>query len=363
MARFEVTRWRVIVAVFAVLALVVAVLAVRTVDGLGVTRVNADFDRTVGVYAGSDVRILGVRVGSVQSVRPEGEQVVVTLRLDDGVKVPADARAVVVAPSLVADRYVQLTPAYTGGPRLADHATIPAGRTATPVELDQLYQSITRLSDALGPNGANAQGALSSLLDTGAQTLSGNGQQIATTIQEFGKATKTLDGTSPDLFATLTNLQTFTAMLKQNDTQVRQATTQLSNVTGFLAADRQDLGQALNQLATALDQVKTFIQDNRSRLKTAVDQLTPITQSLVQARASLAKALDTTPLALDNLVNAYDPAHKTLDTRVNLNEISAAAASGALNRSVGNGAAESAGSGLALPLPTVDTPSGAGAGQ
>ena len=61
------------------------------------------------------------------------------LTLDHGVKVPAGAGAVVVAPSVVADRYIQLTPAYTGGPRLGDHAVIPATRTATPVEIDQLY--------------------------------------------------------------------------------------------------------------------------------------------------------------------------------------------------------------------------------
>lgn len=356
-------HWRTTVAVFAALALVVAVLAVRTLDSFGSTTVTADFNQAVGVYAGSDVRILGVKVGSVDAVRPHGDRVEVVLHLDDGVKVPAGAQAVVVAPSLVADRYVQLTPAYTGGPRLGDGATIPASRTVTPVELDQLYQSLTSLSDALGPHGANSNGALAALLDTGAQNLAGNGQNIATTIQEFGKAAKTLDGTSPDLFATLTNLQTFTTMLKTNDTQVRQATTQLGNVSGFLAADRQDLAQALQQLATALSQVKTFIQDNRSRLKTAVDRLTPLTQSLVNAKASLAEALDTTPLALDNLLKAYDPAHRTLDTRLDLNEISAAAANGTLAPPVPNPVGPEPGPVLTLPLPVIGAPTGAGGGQ
>lgn len=354
-------NWKVVIGIFTALALVVAVLAVRAFDSFGTTTVTADFGQAVGVYAGSDVRILGVKVGSVDAVHPHGDRVEVTLHLDDGVRVPANAEAVVVAPSLVADRYVQLTPAYTGGPRLGDGGSIPASRTVTPVELDQLYQSVTQLSDALGPEGANSNGALAQLLDTGAQNLSGNGRQIATTIQEFGKAAKTLDGTSPDLFATLTNLQTFTTMLKQNDTQVRQATTQLANVSGFLAADRQDLAEALRQLATALGQVKTFIQDNRARLKTAVDQLTPITQSLVDARASLAEALDTTPLALDNLLNTYDPAHRTLDTRIDLNEISAAAASGKL--APGVPIVGTPPDLPTLPLPVVDAPGGAGADQ
>ncbi|WP_329499846.1 MCE family protein [Kitasatospora herbaricolor] len=315
---------------------------VLAAGGQGGRHVTAWFDHAVGVYAGSDLRILGVKVGTVEAVRPEGTRVRVTLLLRDGIAVPAGAGAVVVAPSVVADRYVQLTPAYTGGPQLADHAVIPAERTATPVEVDQLYASITRLSDALGPDGANATGSLSDLLDVGARNLDGNGKAMGETIDQLGRATRTLSGRSDDLFATLAALQSFTTMLKENDGKVRAAADQLSTVTGFLAADRQELGAALDQLATALGQVKTFIQQNRSRLKATVDQLVPITQSLVDQRASLAELLDTAPLAADNLLAAYDPARRTIDGRANLNELSAG------DRPGGPGT-------LPLPLPPVDT--------
>jgi phospholipid/cholesterol/gamma-HCH transport system substrate-binding protein len=288
----------------------------------GGTRVTAYFGQTVGVYAGSDLRVLGVRVGKIESVRPEGRQVRLTMSLDHGVEVPAGAVAVVVAPSVVADRYVQLSPAYTGGPRLADHAVIPASRTATPVELDQLYAGISRLATALGPNGANRKGALSNALNTGAANLAGNGADLGGMIDDFGQAAKTLSGTSGDLFATLTNLQKFTSMLKANDGQVRLAEQRLSQVNGFLADDRQNLGAALQQLATALAQVQRFIHDNRARLKSNVTKLASITQTLVNQRASLAEAMDTLPLAADNVLGAYDPVHQTLDGRADLNELS-----------------------------------------
>ncbi|MCX5209151.1 MCE family protein [Kitasatospora sp. NBC_00240] len=332
------------IAVGAALAVLIggAAAGVLAADGPDGRQVTAWFDHAVGVYAGSDLRILGVKVGTVEAVEPQGTRVKVTLRLRDGIAVPADAGAVVVAPSVVADRYVQLTPAYTGGPQLADQAVIPAERTATPVEVDQLYASITRLSDALGPDGANATGSLSDLLDVGARNLAGNGKAMGETIDQLGRATRTLSGHSDDLFATLAALQSFTTMLKDNDGKVRAAADQLSTVTGFLAADRQELGAALDQLATALGQVKTFIQQNRSRLKTTVDQLLPITRSLVDQRASLAELLDTAPLAADNLLAAYDPARRTIDGRANLNELSTGARPG------GTG-------GLPLPLPPVDT--------
>jgi virulence factor Mce-like protein len=291
---------------------------------LGARRIIAEFDDAVGVYAGSDLRVLGVRVGTVDSVTPVGTRVVVVMTVDGGVSVPADADAVVVSPSVVSDRYVQLTPAYDGGPRLADGAVIPSTRTATPVELDQLYDSLDRLTTALGPNGANRDGALSDLVTTGAANLAGNGKALGTLIERLGAATRTLSGYSGDLFGTIDNLRRFTTMLKDNDTQVRDAVGQLAQVSDFLAEDRQDLAAALNELATALAQVRTFISDNRARLKSNVDKLADVTRVLVRERASLAESLDVFPLAAQNLLGAFDPRSHTLNGRVDLNEFSAA---------------------------------------
>lgn len=301
---------------------VAATTGVMAMDDEGTTTITAYFDQATGVYAGSDLRILGVRVGRVESVMPRGGEVRVTLRVDKGVKVPKKAHAVVVAPSLVADRYVQLAPAYNGGPQIADNAVLPAASNATPVEVDQLYESITQLSTALGPDGANADGALSGLLDTGAKNLDGNGKAIGNSIEQFGKATKTLDKSSGNLFDTLSYLQTFTTMLKDNDGNVRAAEQQLNSVTGFLADDKENLSAALKELGTALGQVKSFIQKNRGALKSNVDALVPLTQTLVDQRASLAESMDTLPLAADNVVNAYDPVNRTLNGRTNLNELS-----------------------------------------
>ncbi|MFI8321437.1 MCE family protein [Streptomyces sp. NPDC085529] len=317
------TRTRRPLAVGLTLAVLAAcgLVAVRALDDEGI-RVTAYFDRAIGVYAGSDLRVLGVRVGEVESVEPQGTRVRVDLRLDEGVRIPADARALVVAPSIVADRYVQLTPAYTSGPALDDGAELPASRNRTPVEIDQLYASITDLSRALGPDGANSTGALSALLDTGAKNLKGNGAAIGGSIDRFGKAAKTLDGSSAELFATLGNLQTFTTMLKEKDGDVRTAQERLDEVVGYFAENKDDLAAALKELGTALAQVKTFIKDNRGELKKNVDRLVPLTRTLVDQRASLAEALDVAPLAAGNLVGAYDKDTRTLHGRADLNEIS-----------------------------------------
>ena len=286
------------------------------------TQVTAYFREAIGVYPGSTVRVLGVPVGTVDSVQPQGTEVKVTMTVDSGVAVPADAKAVVVAASVVSDRYVALTPAYTSGPQLTGNAVIPESRTAVPVEVDQIYTSLNRFAQALGPNGLNKNGALSELVKTGAANLTGNGAYLHAMITQFGALSKTLGDNSGNLFATITHLQVFTSMLKANDGQVRLAEQQLADVSGFLAADRQDLGAALNQLATALGQVQGFIASNRSLIKSNVTKLASITKILTEERASLTEAVNTIPLAVDNVVNAYDATNRTLDGRGNLNELS-----------------------------------------
>ena len=284
-------------------------------------QVTAYFAESIGVYPGSTVRVLGVPVGTVDSVQPEGSRIKVTMTLGHGIAVPARVSAVVIAPSVVADRYIQLTPAYTTGPQVADGAVIPLARTAVPVEVDQVYASLAKLADTLGPNGANKHGALSALIKTGAANLAGNGAYLRQMITEFGGLSKTLGNSSGNLFATVAYLQRFTTMLKDNNGQVRLAEDQLAQVSAFLASDRRDLAAAISELAVALNRVKGFIGGNRALIASNVSKLASITSLLVRERTSLAEALDVAPLAAGNLVHAYDATTHTLVGRGYLGEL------------------------------------------
>ncbi|GAA1562568.1 MCE family protein [Kribbella hippodromi] len=282
---------------------------------------TAYFPRAVSVYPGSDVRILGIKVGEVESITPAGRTVRVKFWWDAKHKVPADAKAVIASPSIVADRYVQLTPAYSKGAAMADGAQIPIERTAVPLELDQIYQSLNDLSVALGPKGANDQGALARLLDVSAKNLNGQGAKLNQTITDVSKLTSTLSGNSSALFNTIRQLQTFVSALAANDQLVRQFNTNFSAVSTTLAGERKDLASALSLLATALGEVATFVKDNRTLVKTTVTSAAALSQILVKEKAALAEILDTAPLGLGNLARIYNPQFGTLDQRLNLGQL------------------------------------------
>ena len=283
----------------------------------GQMRVTAWFDAAVGLYPGSDVRVLGIAVGEVTEVVPEGDRVRVGMLVDDDYDIPADADAVVLAPSLVSDRYVQFAPVYSGGPTMRDGAEVPLERTATPVELDAVYGALDDLSVALGPTGANADGALQDLLATGAANLDGNGAALHQTLTGFSQAVRTLAEGREDLFGSVENLQVFTSALASVDAQVGQFNDNLAAVADQLAGEREDLASAIAQLSSALGQVATFVQQNTALLTTNVDRLADVTLTLVQQRSALAEVLDVAPAALSNVSRAYNPDTGTLDTRDN----------------------------------------------
>jgi phospholipid/cholesterol/gamma-HCH transport system substrate-binding protein len=318
----QASRRAALVVVYALALMLIIAFALWWITlGASGTRITAYFTRTVGVYSGSEVKVLGVGVGRIDSVTPQGDRVEVELTVDDGVEIPANAQAVVVAPSLVSDRYVQLTPAYRSGPVMRTGTVIPVERTATPVELDDLTNSVNDLATALGPGGANKDGALSDVLDTAAANLSGNGELFNQTIDQLSDASAALADSRGDLFATVDNLDKFTTVLAESDAQVRTFNDKLADVSGYLSDDRDDLGTALSSLGTALVDVQAFIADNKDLITSNVDKLTGITQALVDQRGAIAEILDVAPLAMSNFLNTYDAASASFAIRGNLNEL------------------------------------------
>ena len=280
-------------------------------------RVTAFFTGTVGLYPGSGVRILGIEVGEVTDIEALGDRVRVEMLIDEQYDIPADADAIVLAPSLVSDRYVQFAPVYSGGPTMEDGAEVPLERTGTPVELDAVYGALDELSAALGPDGANSNGALSDLIDVGAANLEGNGESLNRTLTGFSQAVETLADHRDDLFGSLENLQTFTSALAVIDAQVGQFNDNMAAVADLLEAERQDLATAFELLNQALGDVAGFIRTNADLLTVNVNRLAEVTLVLVQQRAALAEVLEVAPAALGNLAHAYNPDFGTLDTRDN----------------------------------------------
>ncbi|MFC9968310.1 MULTISPECIES: MCE family protein [Nocardia] len=310
-------RWTIAVAVVVIAALVA--VGVYLVTGVGKNTVTASFTSTTGLYAGDEVRVLGVTVGSIDSIEPGRGQVQVKMSIDSDIDLPADARAVIIAPSLVSARFVQLAPAYSGGPKLADGAQIPLERTAVPVEWDEIKAELTKLSAALGPVGDDKQGSFGRFVDTAAQNLDGNGQKFRDTLRELSATLTTLSDGRTDLFATIRNLQKFVEVLSASNEQIVQFSGRLASVSSVLAGASEELGAGLDSLDVALADVKRFLEGTGGELTEGVERLADVTQTLVDNRPEIERVLHSGPTAMVNFYQLYKPAQGSLTGAVALN--------------------------------------------
>jgi phospholipid/cholesterol/gamma-HCH transport system substrate-binding protein len=282
-------------------------LVVATGGSGRTTTLTAEFTETPGLYAGNLVDVLGIPVGRVTRVTPGPASVAVTMVIEPGVRVPAGATAFLMAPNVVNDRYVELDPAYTGGPVLADHAVIANDRTVDPVSVDQIIGTLDQLAVALGPKGANAGGALSQLFHRAAQAFAGDGPQIKNGVSSFGHALGALNSNGRDLSALIDNLGNLTRAASQATGSYEAFAGDLATVSSALAGDSTDIQAALANFAQALDQVKTFVQTDGAALGLSVANLDKVAAAIGTQQNQLTQLLSAAPLALQNLANAYDP--------------------------------------------------------
>ena len=276
------------------------------------TEITAVFPSAQAVYPGDEVRVAGIKVGSIRSIDPDGTEIRMTLAVDRDVPVPADAKAVLVAQNLISARYVQLTPAYgaddqAGGPRIADGATIPLERTAVPVEWDEVKKQLTRLATDLGPAGGGTSSAAGRFIDSAANAMAGNGDKLRETIRQMSGISRVLADGSGNIVDVVKNLQVFVAALRDSNTQIVQFQDRLATLTSVLDGSRSDIDAALTNLAQAVGEVERFIAGTRDQTAEQIQRLGAVTKNVADHQMALKNVLHIAPSAFANGYNIYNP--------------------------------------------------------
>lgn len=281
-------------------------------------RITAYFDNSNGIFAGDEVRILGVPVGKIERIEPQPQRAKITFWFDARYPVPAQANAVILSPSLVTARAIQLTPAYTGGPRIADNAVIPQERTAVPVEWDDFRQQLEKLTETLQPTQPGGVSTLGEFVNTTADNLRGQGASIRDTVLKLSQAISALGDHSTDIFSTVKNLSILVSALQSSHDLLRNLNANLAAVTGLLTNQPSEISNAVTSINAVLDDVTTFVTENKETLGTTSDKLASVTSALTESLADIKQTLHVTPSTLQNYINIYQPAQGTLSGALNV---------------------------------------------
>lgn len=289
----------------AALAMLLALGLLTSCGGSSGTNVTAQFDDAAGLFEGNDVGVLGVRVGEVTKITPRGDHVDVSLHIDDGVKIPADAGAVVVSRSVATDRYVELTPVYDAGPVLASGTVLSRQRTRSPVEFDDLLASLRRISSDLSGSDKKAQ-PVNDLLEIAARTLDGKGATIGKGLGDLADALDDVNEGSGDTAITIKNLDTLTAALADNDRLVREFSSEVSKATGMLDDEHESLEATFEALAAMVRRVTEFSGEHRAAVVDQVDDMQAVVHRMVERRKGLERLVANLPLMMQNVAQAID---------------------------------------------------------
>jgi phospholipid/cholesterol/gamma-HCH transport system substrate-binding protein len=311
----KVSRAAIIIGSLAIVAaLVLAYLGLELYKKLTNNTVVAYFPVANALYNGDKVEIMGVKVGAIDKVEPAGDKMKVTFHYANKFKVPADAQAVILNPTLVASRLIQLEPPYKGGPTLADNAVIPEERTQVPTEWDELRNTITNVISKLGPTKQQPKGPFGDVIESFADGLSGKGKQINTTFNDLSRALTALNQGRGDFFGVIRSLALFVNALHADDQKFVQLNKNLAQFTNSLTGSDQDLSNALQQFDGLLTTVRPFLDKNAEVLTHDINQLADTTNTLVQPDPlnGIEKFLHVAPTALANANLIYYPAHSAV---------------------------------------------------
>ncbi len=295
-----------------ILVVAITVVASPWWDRVRDNTFTAFFANTNGLYTGDEVRILGVAVGTVESIEPQPDAAKVTFTVDRQYPVPADVQAAILSPSLVSARALQLVPAYEGGPKLADGAAIPRGRTAVPVEWDDLRQQLEKLTGSLQPTTPGGPSAVGEFVNSAAENLRGQGDTARDTVIKLSQAVSALGDHSTDIFSTVRNLQLLVSALTSSSDLLASFNTNLADISTVLSNSPDEVANATQALDVAVNDLRGFIAENREGLGVTFDRLNAITTALNDSRADVKQVLHIAPTVFQNFMNIYQPAQSAV---------------------------------------------------
>src|SRR5438874_2725434 len=182
--------------------------------------VKADFARAgLNVRPGYEVRVRDMPAGKIKDIKVNrGDfSAVYTLALDPAVPVAKDTHASLVPKTLFGDKYVALDPAEPGQPALANGDTIDRDHTRPPTEIQQIFDRVTPILQALDPP---RFGASLSAISSG---LAGEGDDLRRLTEGWSEAMDALNSHQADLHTLLTSIPGVAGTFAERSQQLADA--------------------------------------------------------------------------------------------------------------------------------------------
>jgi phospholipid/cholesterol/gamma-HCH transport system substrate-binding protein len=291
-------------AIFMVVTTIATSVLVVTIGNLSFAdkrAYHAIFTDVTAVVEGDDVRIAGVRVGSVTGIDIEGRNLAnVSFEVDSSVSLTQSTQAQIRYRNLIGQRYLALSPAEGSTTPLEDGDTIPVSQTAPALDLTVLFQGFQPLFEAMSPDDVNK------LAYEIIQVLQGEGGTVENLLARTSSLTQELADRDRLIGDTIDNLNGVLTTFGAKDEELSQTITTLQQFATGLKNDRRAILGSLDAVSELAVETADLVSDARPALTEDIRQLRRLAGNLAANKAVLDRELQILPLKLRKLGNTAD---------------------------------------------------------
>jgi phospholipid/cholesterol/gamma-HCH transport system substrate-binding protein len=261
------------------------------------TDYKAVFSDVTGLLPGSDIRIAGVDVGTVDSIElNERGLALVGFSLKDGREIPQSTIARMRYRNITGERYIALTQGEGSAQALEAGSTIPLAQTRNALDLTVLFNGFRPLFQALDPESVN-QAAFEVV-----QVLQGEGGTVESLTQKTASLTSTLADKDAVIGRVIDNLTAVLATVDDRSTELSDLIVQLRRLTSGFAEDREAIGSSLAGIEELTSATAALLNDVRPPLREDIGELRVLATTLAENKETIDGVISRLPAKLDLII-------------------------------------------------------------
>lgn len=252
---------------------------------------TADVRQAPNLFEDGRVMVRGVEVGDIVEVMPHDDGVRLTMEIDAAVKIPAGASLAVVPITVISDRYVQLFPAYTDGPALAQGGHIPMARTTIPAELDDVLEQLDGLLAALEPRAGQAHGPLSRLVRSLEFATRGRSESLAGALEGSATVLENLALSETNITGLIRNLDGLFLALANRSSEIGIVNERFALVAESLLSDQDNLEGTIENLSLLADEAANLFDESGESLGASFSRLATVLGTVLKHQDRLTEGI------------------------------------------------------------------------
>jgi len=228
--------------------------------------VKAEFKDAAGVTAENQVRVAGIKIGTVSEVELQDDHVLITMEIENGTEIPKDTFAEIKLATLLGTKFIDLD-AKGGEPFLEDGDVIPSESTSIPYEIYQASNQGTGVLEDLDGEALNAA------LKEVTKLIEVSEDEVGVALEGLNELGTGLTAKDEELRSLLSGSEELTALLAGEGDELVRLIDASNDVLGSLARKRENVQTLLTVTRKMAGTVTAVLRENRGELDTILADL------------------------------------------------------------------------------------------